>query len=580
MESIFSHINNNNISQIDSPRYGPINNIACEFNIPIYLASQNKKIVVCLPDDFSPELSHEYIKSNYPTIRTGYANNENISYNLSTQINYISEKYLKYKILKYFQNNTRVENFADIIIIFNPNMDNNDNIFIISSFKYACNNNILFPKLCILNTEYYYKLSDNRISFKNERKEPKIINIKQINFSSTIKNIAKIAKDNYHKYPSNILIYVSNLNAAKLIYNCLSILNYKTLMIDSDYNNTINTFTDLLYIKSKKIIIAINFNDFQFLDIGLVINVSRSLEYYPKVLGLYPPNECYSFNNETPKPKHKEDIFKSISHLIGDYVNCDMFLNILSFDTDKFENVTIKNITNLMLNLNLLIRNNDKLSVSPIGFFAQKYKLTPQKASFIWGWIGKGYPLYQGIVIASLIDEIYFLNNKIFTPHVNYIGESPIHTYLNIFNLFNIDHKNDLDNIIKNNISICKKWIDSNNLSHNKFSSLISNISELYNNIVKDMRNLDTTISDFDVKNIINLAIPILNDIYLGTILIVKNNSILQPHENVKYLLNKYSYKKVLKDAKIIPLALRPVQQCHKHKTNDNVIFIDNFIIV
>src|SRR5436190_1910025 len=116
MNTILSYINDNDISQINTPRYGPNNNIACEFNTPIYLVSQNKKVVVCLPDNFSIKLSYEYMKSLYPMIRIGYADTKNVSYNLSTQINYITQRYLKYKIIQYYKDNTNSKNFADVVV--------------------------------------------------------------------------------------------------------------------------------------------------------------------------------------------------------------------------------------------------------------------------------------------------------------------------------------------------------------------------------------------------------------------------------------------------------------------------------
>lgn len=581
MELIFNYIDNNIISQINIPKYGLDNNVACELSIPMYLVSQNKKIVVCLPDDSSFKLNHEYIKSYYPSIRSGYADIKNVSYNLSTQINYITSKYLRYKILKYYQDNTKSENFADVIIMLNPDINNENNIFIISSFKYAYDNNILLPRLCILNSEYSYKLSKNCFSIQNNKIEPKCTHIYENNASSIINNITEIVQSNYYNNYSDLLINVSNLYTAELINSHLksSSSDYKILIISNDQSNTVNTFTDLFNIKFKKIIIAINLCDFHFENIGLVINwlQSSNKQNQPKVLGYNLPNEYYSFKENDLKVKiiDKQDYIKNLSYLVIDYVKCDITLNKLSFDNNQSLNSEIKKIYNLMKNLNLLIDNNNRLIVSPIGFFSQKFKLIPRKASFMWEWISKDYPIYQGIVMISLIDEMHsvLISGK---SQFKWISKSPMHTYLNMFKSFSLSNKKELDNIIKNNdksaIFICKKWADNNKISRGIFLPLISNISILYNNISKEMRNIDITITDFNVQNLINLAIPILKKVYLETVLLVKNNIIIQPHDNVKYVLNRNAHKNNLKDEKIIPLILRSLK--------NETISIDNFITI
>ena len=78
-----------------------------------------------------------------------------------------------------------------------------------------------------------------------------------------------------------------------------------------------------------------------------------------------------------------------------------------------------------------------------------------------------------------------------------------MHTYLNMFNSFVIDHKNNINSIIKNydqdDVSMCKKWADNNKVSSDKFLALMCNISKLYNIIIKEIRNVNLTISNFNV---------------------------------------------------------------------------------
>lgn len=564
MDKFFSYIISNNITQIDVPKYGSTNNIACEFTVPRYLAANNKKVVVCLPDNFSIKLSYEYMKNFYPELRVGYGDVKNVCHNLSTQINYITQKYLKYKILQYYQYNTKFENFADVIIIFNPDMNNDDNIFSISAFKYANNNNISLPKLCILNSEYSFKLTDNRVFFKNQKIKMECFDVLEKDIYSSNKLICNLIKSNYNKYTydANFLIYVPNLKTAVTINNILKTLlkNCKVLIVSKE---TPNIFSEISNIKTKKIIIAVDLGEFYFENISFVINLPKSFD-----------------NTNNSKLLNKEEYIKNLSSLIIDYVKCDICLSKIHINnvTNKFEKINVKNTVDLLNTLQLLMKSGDKLLISASGIFFERIQLSPIKTSFIWEWISNGFPIYEGLIIISLIDEFLPLIDQNF--HSKWIGKSPLHTYLNMFKSFNFDNKNTINNIIKNydqnDVLICKKWATRNKIQEDKFLILISNISKIFNNIFNELRNVNTIISDFDVESIINKASPILIKIYFLDILIVKNNSIIQPHDNITYLLNKHYFTNVLKDEKIIPLLLRSKTSISKSK----IVYVDNFIII
>lgn len=351
MDLISNLIKDNNITQVNLGRCGPKGIIPCEFSVPINLSAQDdKKIVVCLSNKTSVKLCHEYMKINYPIIRVGYADIDDVSCNLSTQINYVTSRYLQYKILKYYQNNT-ASNFADIILLVNPNMNDDNNIFIVSSLKYANDNNILFPKLCILNSEYTYKISDKLLSFKNQKKIPKCSSINYAG-NSSIRSITSIIQSNY-RHCCNFLVRTSDFNIAKLIKDDIPrlMLKHKVFIVD----NKLTNFSDLFNTKMKKIIIA--FDDFYFENIDFIINVN-----------MY----------------NKQSSPRNILHLVIDYINCDIDLSKISLDTNKYECNDLKNTVNLMIKLNLLMVKDDKLAVLAAGFFSQTQKLKVKKASFIW----------------------------------------------------------------------------------------------------------------------------------------------------------------------------------------------------
>jgi len=569
MDKIFSYINSNNICQIDVPKYGSANNIPYEFNIPYDLVIHNKKVVVCLPDNYSLKLYYEYMKNLYPEIRIGYADIKDVSYNLSTQINYITQRYLKYKLLHHKGDYTKLLNFADIIIIFNPDMNDNNNIFSISIFKYNDDNNILFPKLCIINSKYTFKLTEKHVFFKDDKSRLKCFDINNIDNNSIIKNTVDIIKSNYYKYQNeaNLLIYVSNIKTAVSINNILKIIlsGCKIYIICSDYVNTINTFSEIFKEKTKKIIIAVDFKEFYFHNIDLIIDTINSKQENFKIL-------------------KKEQLVKDLSHLIIDYVKCDIPLMRLPLKTitEKFSNINVKNTIGLLKNLNLLIDNDDKLLISAVGIFFETIKLSPVKTFFLWEWISMGNPIYEGLIIILLIDESLPLIDLVY--HQNWIGISPLHTYLNMLQSFTSSNKNNIQNIIKNfdkdDILICKNWAIDNKIHHIRFMSLITNISNYYNKITKELRNVNISINNFNIESIIEKSLAILTKIYFMDILIIKNNAIVQPHNNIKYLLNRNCFKNNLTDNKIIPLSLRLTKNNSKNELKIKTVYIDNFIII
>ena len=163
LNKITEIVKNNEICQVNVPRYEFRSKIASEFQIPVYLANELPKIVVCIPSGMSVKLLADYVKCSYPNIRTGYADLKNVSYNLSTQITYVTTQYLKYKISRFYQDNSKCLNFANLIIMINPNDCHADDIFIISSIVisvHVCFNLVIF---CSANNLPYLSLLSSYI---------------------------------------------------------------------------------------------------------------------------------------------------------------------------------------------------------------------------------------------------------------------------------------------------------------------------------------------------------------------------------------------------------------------------------
>lgn len=599
MERILDIIENNDVCQINISKYVDTVGTSNLFNIPIYLVSKSKRIVVCLPDRMSVKLCLEYLKYLMPTMRIGYADGKDVSYNLSTQIIYVTSSYLKYKMLRCFKDNAKHNNFADIIIMFNPDINNYDDIFTISTVKYANRNNISLPKFVIINYDNSNMLCKNFLDLKTGKIKILYKYIESKSKFSKINNVVSIIQSEYRKYQSNILVYVSDKIMADFInYNILRVIpDANIITINNDDNEFSNNYKDLFEIKSEKIIIAINIEEFLFSDIGVVIDTVQQLklgdiflQHHSNVLGYCKPNKCYRLStekeylalesNESNENKKEFNIVKDLSNLLLDYIHCDINFDDLKLDkiNNKLTNVIIEDTIKTMLNLNQIGFTNDKYSVLQGGIFLTLIELSPQKSNFIWDWITKEYPIFPGLIIVSLIQENYSsMINK--DSHPQWLDKSPIHTYLNMINSFSMEHNKKLYNIIKyfdnKHVILCRAWAQRNLISTSLFINLILNIHKLYNIICSNLRDINSNIAPFNTQEMIRSAVPILQNIYQKQILIIKNNYIIQPFDNVSYVINKSHINVKLKDDKIIAFNLRSFM-----KNKRNMMSVDIFVTI
>lgn len=165
--------------------------------------------------------------------------------------------------------------------------------------------------------------------------------------------------------------------------------------------------------------------------------------------------------------------------------------------------------------------------------FRATVPLGVRNATFIWRWIQLGNPIYPGIVIACLIDAhttcyFYipskkrdmspyeyneFCNEYIQKTLSNWIGETPIHTYLNMWSAFTSSLGRAHFRLVYDPSSInFRNWSRRCSINQRQIWKAISIISQTYRIVRQNIRRVN--LNTFDVNAIMQTAVPIFQDIY------------------------------------------------------------------
>ncbi|CAH6419124.1 ATP-dependent helicase [uncultured virus] len=177
----------------------------------------------------------------------------------------------------------------------------------------------------------------------------------------------------------------------------------------------------------------------------------------------------------------------------------------------------------------------EKFIVTRAGNFAPSVPLGVRNAAFLWRWMEAKLPLYPGVVIATIIDVhsngyFYiprkkrnqspfeynvFCSEYIKTRFGTWIGDTPLHTYLNMWNAFT-------KNLGRNHFRVVsepwsynyRRWSKDHSMNYRQLSEMITVLSQTYRNIRSSRRRTDVNVEFFDVKEMIDKATPMLQDIY------------------------------------------------------------------
>ena len=563
MEQLLPFINNNTICQIRTIR----NN---ELKLPFLF--NDKRVFVSVPYSISTKLLAKLANDPY----VGYANDKETCYNLSTRIVYITPAHLKSKIFRCLSSGIDMS-FADIIIMMDTNIKDYDNIFTILSYLYS--NDILTCRRKSNESKLYEKLLNNIANIKLPRlvllsskidKINKIPYLESLVDKDDIKIIYEKGVDIYNKirkiahleYNSgkNVLIYVPDDITANIIKKNMD----NIVILNNDFENKL--------LKNNFIAIAIDMEDVPLLNVNVVIDTMKKSNktvtpVYSNICKNKADNRikllksgstCYRFISEQQYdnlPISHENTGFHINKLIIDLFRCN--INPLDISNNNFHDSFLKrNIKSIVGFMNKLGVINDDYDVLPAAMFINNVNLKIKSAVFLWKWIEKNYPIYPGIVITCLLDRNYigFTNDKNKSPLVSsiYTWESLIHS--------------------QEQSAYCLIKHYNKHFMNKQFSLMLKKVSEIYNILCKDLRNIDVSISKINVEDMMNLALPLLIIIYQEDMLIIKDNHIIQPHENVKYIIDR-NVKNRLGDCKIIPFHTR-------NDINPTIKYIDSYVIL
>lgn len=610
-DKILSLINDNTICQIMSFN-------SRIFEIAKLLADTKKRVFICVPDSVQILLLVKGLQSHCPKIIIGYANQDVVDYNMSTQVVYITSSYMKRKLLGHLSRR-QLFGFTDTIIVDQFDKNNIDNTAIVSLWSYVrkCEHDV--PKLVLLtSTPYTFPEKIEQLTIQTQLFSVTLI---YDGYNEDVYDRAfDIAtfKHNQKSVKGNIIIYTAcetdNIKLSNRLKN--NILNADIISIYPNSQEFDRVYASSLY---RKIIVINNIEEFPHAGIAIIIDTMRKLpnktddvvrvhkfdkklfitktaaNRRTNILGQTRAGICYRLISEHHYEQLDNDnvVHNDVHNLVLD------FLRARVDPTKSIIGVAPSVITesiDLLQHLDMIKYVDDEYVIMPCGFFAPRLPLDIRTASFIWRWIQGGHPVYSGIVLASIInvhnggyfyiprkqhdmtsqDYNVFCNNYITNTFSDWIGETPLHTYLNMWNSFtsslNHLHYRLIDNPATLNFY---RWVCDNSVNYQQLLELIMTIAKTYRVVRNDIRNIDVNVSIFDINEVMKNAIPILIDIYKDDVIDIRHGEIIQPKPDIQYMFDSRSLiLKKFDNCRIISLVTRQITT----RINNKINYIDIFI--
>ena len=388
------------------------------------------------------------------------------------------------------------------------------------------------------------------------------------------------------------------------------------------YSSINSTEIALFKCSKRKIIIAIDIEEFPINGVEIIIdtmtenskqplkfNKQNSYNYITKlcadrhlnILGNLYPGICYRLMTENmfkllDNNKYLQDIQHSNQILT---TNHNIISDFLKAGIDPIEAIININKSELLehikllINLDMICKIDKKYAILPCNIFSRTIPLNARNSAFVWKWMQMGYPIYPGIVIASLIDAYdggYFYiprkqNLKLSIDYDNFctdyinktfkewIDKTPMHSYLNMWKSFTNYLKHLHYNLINRSKDInYYRWSNMNHVNHSQLVDLVKIISETYEIIRNNLRNINADVYIFNVNKMVKYATPILCDIYKDITLDIVQGNMIHPKTKIPHIFDiKYIADEKFDNCGIIPLVTR---------YTDQVGYIDMFIPV
>lgn len=517
--------------------------------IPLALINAGYKVHVSVPTRISA-ISLKNYTSTLTEKSVGYAAESNVNYEKNTNLVYATSGHYRRKLLGIFSRKEKSIDFADIFVLDECHMKTLDMSVIISIWMHAKNIGYKVPKLLLMSaTPSNIEINPSPVIITVPVPTPFNVEIVYMETKpgEEKEKAEKIVFEHVNSgIEGDVLIFVAgSKDCDDIVYNLSEKL--PTCEVMPVYSTLPESEISKIHKKSekKKIIVSTSICETSVTIEGLSMvidtmkiknmvesttessqlaycNITKSnAQQRAGRVGRTSDGTCIRLISEKDYDSLADDSLPEIKSVplyntIMEILNCNLDPEILiGCNKEK-----IVSSIQILEELGMI---KDK-KVTPMGNFSFNFPMDVRNVAFLWNWIQLGYPLYQGIVIASLIEchgngyfyipkprrrnmdmyEIIDENNK-YISHIfgKWIGKCSLETYINMWSSFVDDHFKIHYNIIDSPYRYnYYDWCYKKSVNYKVFLNLVNTISKCYKLVRYNFKNLKTEIRVFKFKSI------------------------------------------------------------------------------
>lgn len=550
--------------------------------IPQRLAKEGLKVMSSVPTRVSAISLCKFVKNllRMTKLEVGYAAEGQVFYKNNTDIIYATSGHVRRKLVHIFgrKNVQKEVKFVDVLVLDETHTGSTNNSVIVALWSEALRRGYDVPKLVLLSatpSDFPMEVKPNVIEVEAPTPHPVDIIYAPPKFDEDVHEKAiKIATDCHlnSKHDGDILIFVAgSADVEDIVYAIEQNLKTCTDVVVLPAYSSLNP-EDLSkifdkYVGKRKIVVATNIAESSVTidGLGVVIDTmmckstimssscsSRlSTNYITKDsakqrlgrTGRTCKGYCYrlidSIHFECLDEHSKPEINRSPMHsvLLEFYsINlnplvCIPYMNM--FDARNTSNELVK------LGMVQIDPTFSTYKVTPCGYFSTVVPLNAKNSCFLWNWVNKGFNLFEGVVIACLIDccsgsyfyfpkksgmsreeYVAFCSNYVSEHFETFIGENTLQTYLNmVYDLFEgISSSIDIYKFVTKPLTrYYLKQCYEKSLNLKLVKELFNRISLVYTSarsfLYKKVKT-DFNVGEFNPQVASTVSLPILKTVY------------------------------------------------------------------
>jgi HrpA-like RNA helicase len=617
---ILSVIEENLVSQVNAATGS-----GKSIGIPKALAESGKRVFVAVPTRVAATSLCNFLHTLNKDLSVGYAAEGNVMYDNTTAVVYATSGHVRRKLLSYFgrgglRGRTGLD-FTDVLVIDETHSGSLDNTVILSLWMYAHKLGVPVPKLLLLSaTPTNMPVKPEAFVYPVPVPTPFPVEVvydapdeEDQLYDHALEVIMSQHRDTRIK--GDFLVFVPGAREADELVQKIrdeasdSIVLPAYSVLDSD---ELRMIYDPAPNGERKVIVATNIAESSITIHGVEVIIDTMLCKEAMATasgatrletvkitkdsakqrlgraGRTRPGKCIRLINETA--------FELLdSHRVPEIERVPLHNVVMEFlkaGIDPVEAIVgidsyrVRQSVELLKRLEMLKEEQGTLIVTPCGDFAPSVPLGVRNAAFLWRWIEKDKPIYPGAVIASIIDAHsigYFWlprKRKEMTPFEYnifcdeyiqktfkaWIGETPLHTYLNMWAAFTKSLPEGLHYRLADNPSKIhyREWAKKNSVHQRQFWELMSIVSQTYKAVRGYVRRrIDVNVAPFDLAEAIQTAVPILQAIYADNAMTPNyDGEMRHPQTGVKHVFDnrrRISIIERIRRGRIVPLATHEI---------------------